>query len=92
MKLSSVAIVASMIGFGFSIDSPALAQQADPLKKPAARAAKQNRPVEPAQHAYRYAAPRGPLYNGQDYLGDDPDPHIRAYIIKDLGMRYGGAY
>jgi len=32
---------------------------------------------------------RGPLYNGQDYLGDDPDPNIRAYIMKDLGMRYG---
>jgi len=32
---------------------------------------------------------RGPLYNGQDYLGDDPDPSIRAYMIRDLGMRYG---
>ena len=27
---------------------------------------------------------RGPLYNGQDYLGDDPDPNIRAYLIKDM--------
>ena len=31
----------------------------------------------------------GPLYNGQDYLGTDPDPNIRAYILKDLGSRYG---
>jgi hypothetical protein len=35
---------------------------------------------------------RGPLYNGQDYLGDDPDPSIRAYMIKDLGMRYGQSH
>ncbi len=34
----------------------------------------------------------GPLYNGQEFLGDDPDPSIRAYILKDFGVRYGGAY
>ena len=33
---------------------------------------------------------RGPLYNGQDYLGDDPDPNIRAYLLRDLTGRYGG--
>jgi hypothetical protein len=33
---------------------------------------------------------RGPLYNGQDYLGDDPDPNIRAYLLRDLSGRYGG--
>jgi hypothetical protein len=33
---------------------------------------------------------RGPLYNGQDYLGDDPDPSIRAYLLRDLSGRYGG--
>ena len=32
----------------------------------------------------------GPLYNGQDYLGDDPDPNIRAYLLRDLSGRYGG--
>jgi len=34
--------------------------------------------------------PAGPLYNGQDYLGDDPDPFIRSQIYRDLGARYGG--
>jgi hypothetical protein len=33
----------------------------------------------------------GPLYNGQDYLGDDPDPNIRSYRHRDLGSRSGGA-
>ena len=31
----------------------------------------------------------GPLYNGQDYIGDDPDPNIRSYLIRDM-TRYGG--
>ena len=31
----------------------------------------------------------GPLYNGQDYLGDDPDPNIRAYLLKDQTRYYG---
>ena len=33
---------------------------------------------------------KGPLYNGQDYLGDDPDPNIRSYLLRDLTGRYGG--
>jgi hypothetical protein len=32
----------------------------------------------------------GPLYNGQEYLGDDPDPNVRSYLIRDLTSRYGG--
>ena len=38
---------------------------------------------------FQNGVPRGPLYNGQDYLGDDPDPNIRSYLIRDMG-RYGG--
>ena len=33
--------------------------------------------------------PAGPVYNGQDYLGDDPDLFIRLQIMRD-GARYGG--
>ena len=33
--------------------------------------------------------PAGPLYNGLDYLGTDPDPNIRSQILRDLGSRYG---
>jgi len=33
----------------------------------------------------------GPVYNGRDYLGDDPDPFIRLMIQRDLGAKYGGA-
>jgi hypothetical protein len=34
--------------------------------------------------------PRGPLYNGPDYIGDDPDPFIRSQLMRDLSGRYGG--
>ena len=34
--------------------------------------------------------PAGPIYNGNDYLGDDPDPFIRSQILRDLGAHYGG--
>ena len=34
--------------------------------------------------------PAGPIYNGTDYLGDDPDPFIRSQILRDLGAHYGG--
>ena len=33
----------------------------------------------------------GPIYNAYDYLGDDPDPFIRAMIQRDLGAKYGGS-
>jgi hypothetical protein len=32
----------------------------------------------------------GPVTNGNDYLGSDPDPFIRLMIQRDLGARYGG--
>ena len=41
------------------------------------------------QGYFQGGVPRGPLYNGQDYLGDDPDPNIRSFLIRDKS-RYGG--
>jgi hypothetical protein len=35
--------------------------------------------------------PAGPVYNGPDYIGDDPDPFIRLMLKRDLSGRYGGA-
>jgi hypothetical protein len=32
----------------------------------------------------------GPVYNSNDYLGNDPDPFIRLMIQRDLGAKYGG--
>ena len=33
----------------------------------------------------------GPVTNGNDYLGTDPDPFIRLMIQRDLGAKYGGS-
>src|SRR6516162_5631020 len=35
--------------------------------------------------------PAGPVNNGPDYIGDDPDPFIRLMLKRDLSGRYGGA-
>jgi hypothetical protein len=40
-----------------------------------------------AHAQYTGAYPR-PIYNGQDYLGNDPDPNIRFQIRRDLQTHY----
>ena len=66
-----------------------------------AEAAKKQRARAPAPTAYAastscagasWGSARGPICNGPDYIGNDPDPNIRAYILRDLGSRYGGAF
>ncbi|HZP69767.1 MAG TPA: hypothetical protein VFB29_07460 [Pseudolabrys sp.] len=32
----------------------------------------------------------GPLYFGDVYLGDDPDPNIRFQLLRDISGRMGG--
>jgi hypothetical protein len=35
--------------------------------------------------------PAGPLYyNGDVYMGDDPDPFIRSQLWRDVSGRFGG--
>ncbi len=66
---------------------------------PAGAAQKHKRKAHPARATvvaanmkYRGTAlfRAGPIYNGQDYIGDDPDPFIRFQLYRDLGARYGG--
>jgi len=91
----SVWAVLAATGFALCLAAPAeAAKKGKSVKKPATSAA-----VHAGRHSRAAAAgppgyfqngvPRGPLYNGQDYLGDDPDPNIRSYLIRDMG-RYGG--
>jgi hypothetical protein len=76
--------------------APAEAANAGKHKKPVASATahptKHRRTASTAQPPFRYqgGVPVGPLYNGQDYLGNDPDPNIRSQILRDMGGRYGG--
>jgi hypothetical protein len=69
---------------------------AEPTREPKQK--KQTNVSAPAQKPARAASVyrgtdkfrAGPLFNGPDYLGDDPDPFIRSQIQRDLSARYGG--
>ena len=63
-----------------------------PKKPVAAHSTKHRHSAVAARQGYwgQKVVRPGPFYNGQDYLGDDPDPNIRSQIMRDLGGRYGG--
>ncbi len=88
MKNRSIAMVASAIGLTFVLASPADAAK----KKHHYRSGTAANAMVPGGTTANYQGGvlAGPLYNGQDYLGDDPDPNIRAYLLRDLSGRYGG--
>ena len=89
MRIRYELLVATAAGFTLCLALPA-------------EAAKKQRARAPAPAAYAAStscagstwgtAGRGPVCNGPDYIGQDPDPNIRAYILKDLGSRYGGSF
>ncbi|HEX5212358.1 MAG TPA: hypothetical protein VFW22_11575 [Pseudolabrys sp.] len=82
-------LMVSCLGLAFVLAAaPADADQARKHKKP--------RPAHTAaveaKNGYRGANlfPAGPVYHGNDYLGDDPDPFIRLQLQRDIGAHYGG--
>jgi hypothetical protein len=87
MKTLSVALIVSAAGLAL-VASPAEAAQ----KKHRYHSSAAANAMVPGGTAgtFQGGVLRGPLYNGQDYLGDDPDPNIRAYLLRDLSGRYGG--
>jgi len=89
-KPSKLLFAGIAFAVGVALALPASAESSKPAKpKKPESAATTSRPV---QTSYRGADKfrTGPLYNGQDYLGDDPDPFIRMMIQRDLSARYGG--
>ena len=83
-------IVSAAVSLALCLAAPAEAVNTGKYKT--AHAVKHRRAVTAARPAFRYqgGVPVGPLYNGQDYMGDDPDPNIRSQILRDMGGRYGG--
>jgi hypothetical protein len=100
MKKLSVTLAISAIGLAFVLASPAEAAKAGTKAGKHKRSATTTHVVKHRQTAdagmptpgvgYQGGVMRGPLYNGQDYLGTDPDPNIRSQILRDMGGRYGG--
>jgi len=82
-------LIVSTIGLAFILAaaSPADAAKARKHKKQvSAHIAR----VDNGKYRGTNLFPAGPVYNGPDYLGDDPDPNIRFQILRDLGAHYGG--
>jgi len=98
MKHLSMTLAISAIGLAVVLASPAeAAKKRSKHTRSAATAQTMPYPqtAEAAPKAgvgYQGGVMRGPLYNGQDYLGDDPDPNVRAFLIKNLSGRYGSSY
>jgi hypothetical protein len=88
MKNLSVTLAVSAIGLAVVMASPAEAAK----KKQRHHSGYAAHAMAPGGTSGRFQGGvlAGPLYNGQDYLGDDPDPNIRSYMLRDLGSRYGG--
>jgi hypothetical protein len=85
MKCLPIVLITLAVGLSAASVSRADAAHANKHKKSSV-AAQSKAP----RAVYQGGVLAGPLYNGQDYLGDDPDPNIRAYLLKDM-TRYGGA-
>jgi hypothetical protein len=87
MKNIAITLIASAVGLAFVMAAPAEA-----AKKHRRHSGVSANAMVPggSTATYQGGVLAGPLYNGQDYLGDDPDPNIRAYLLRDLSGRYGG--
>ena len=74
------AIVWLIAGLAVGLSSPATAEPSGKHKKSAKSHVARQHAAGPAQANSRYQGGvlKGPLYNGQDYLGDDPDPNVRS--------------
>ena len=89
MKTLSITLIASTVGLALAA---APAEAAKKGKKKSVHVSQLQRQTPAGTAAYRDGGVRrGPLYNGADYIGDDPDPAIRAYLMKDM-TRYQGSY
>jgi len=42
------------------------------------------------QYRGAHLFPPGPIFYGNQYLGNDPDPFIRLQILRDLDAHFGG--
>jgi hypothetical protein len=93
MRVRHEMFVAAAVGFALCLAAPADAAQTAKKKKqaraPAAHSMKYRQSAAAPRRHYQGGVLAGPLYNGQDYLGDDPDPNIRSTLMRDMS-RYGG--
>jgi hypothetical protein len=90
MASLAVKLMVSAIGLAFVLAAAAPADAAKARKHKKHVAAHATEVVVNPRYRGTNLFPAGPVYNGNDYLGDDPDPFIRLQILRDLGAHYGG--
>ena len=90
MASLAVKLMVSAIGLAFVLADAAPADAAKGRKHKKHVAAHATEVVVNPRYRGTNLFPAGPVYNGNDYLGDDPDPFIRLQILRDLGAHYGG--
>lgn len=78
------------IGLAFLLTASAPADAASKVRKQKRHITQTTASMKTTHYRGRHLFPAGPLYNGPDYMGDDPDPFIRSQIMRDISGRYGG--
>lgn len=84
--LRSIAIALVCTVVAVAVAAPGYAETRKQKKKEAAAAASAKMP---ARYHDPSLFPKGPVYWGDTYMGDDPDPFIRSQLLRDTG-RFGG--
>lgn len=87
MSTLPLEVIVATLAAAFALATPATAEKARKHKKVVV-ASKTVR-ADP-YHRGTNLVPAGPLYFGDVYLGDDPDPNIRFQLLRDISGRLGG--
>ena len=88
--MSTLSFKILVVTFAAAFATSVYAENAEKVRKPkkVARVSKTVR-ADP-YHRGTNLVPAGPLYFGDVYLGDDPDPNIRFQLLRDISGRLGG--
>jgi hypothetical protein len=82
-------LVATFVGV-FALATLANAENAEKVRKPKKVATVSKTVQTDPYHRGTNLVRPGPLYFGDVYLGDDPDPNIRFQLLRDISGRLGG--
>ncbi len=86
MACLPVRILGSAVALVFVLTSVADAKSRKQRQHPGARTVVTVYPQDRGASLF----PPGPIFYGNEYLGEDPDPFIRQQIWRDLGAHFGG--
>jgi hypothetical protein len=90
MSTLSTKLVAIALGIALAV-AAAAPVMAETAKKTHQRVKHKAAAMEQPLYRGTDKFPKGPLYyNGNEYLGDDPDPNVRFQLWRDLGAHFGG--